>query len=156
MYVGPILFNSLIQLIRKASFSYIFSQTGCYLINHMSSSVLHDQIPHFVLLPNQPLFCLPPYVFGCVYFVHILTLEQDKLSTKAAKCVFVGYSRLLRGYRCYSLDINCYFISADVTFFEDSSSSTMRPPVSDVLSILLVLPSPDFPSLPTNVVTRPL
>ena len=30
----------------------------------MSFFVLHDQIPHFVLLPNQPLFCLPPTIIG--------------------------------------------------------------------------------------------
>ena len=119
---------------------------ACYLINRMSSSVLHDQIPHSVLLPNQHLFCLPPHVFGCVCFVHILTLEQDKLSVKAMKCVFLGYSRLQRGYRCYSPDINRYFISVDVTFFENSSffSSIARPPFLDVLSIPLVLT--DFPS----------
>ena len=46
---------------------------ACYLINRMPSSVLHDQIPHFILLPTQPLFYLPPRVFGCVCFVHILT-----------------------------------------------------------------------------------
>ena len=39
----------------------------CYLINRMPSSVLHDQISHFVLLLNQPLFCLPPRVFGCLF-----------------------------------------------------------------------------------------
>ena len=130
----------------------------CYLINRISSSVLHDQIAHFVLLPNQPLFCLPPRVFGCVCFVHILPPEQDKLSAKVTKCVFLGYSRLQKGYRCYSPDINCYFITVDVTFFEDSSffSSAACPPVSDVLSIPLVLPSPDFHSPPTNAVTRPL
>ena len=32
----------------------------------------------------------------------------------------------------------------------------MRPPVLDVLSIPLVSPSPNFPSLPTDGVTRPL
>ena len=130
---------------------------ACHLINRMSSSVLHDQIPHLVLLPNQPLFCLPPRVFGCVCFVHILTPRQDKLSAKTMKCVFLGYSYIQRGYRCYSPDINHYFISADVTFFEDSSFSfAMCPPVPNVLSIPLVLPSPDFPSPPANVVTRPL
>ena len=61
----------------------------CYLINRMPSSVLHDQIPHSILLPTQPLFYLPPRVFGCVCFVHILTLGQDKLSVKATKC-FLG------------------------------------------------------------------
>ena len=124
----------------------------------MSSSVLYDQIPHSVLLPNQPLFCLSPRVFGCVCFVHILTPGQDKLSAKAKKCVFLGYSRLQRSYRCYSPNINRYFISVDVTFFEDFSffSSTTPPPVPNVLFIPLVLPSPDFPSPPTDAVTRPL
>ena len=124
----------------------------------MSSSVLHDQIPHSVLLPNQPLFCLPHRVFGCACFVHILTHVQDKLSAKATKCVFLGYSHLQRGYRCYSPDINRYFISVDVTFFEDSSffSFAARPPVSDVLSISLVLPSLDFPSPPIDAMTQPL
>ena len=64
---------------------------ACYLINRMPSSVLHDQIPHSILLPTQTLFYLPR-VFGCVCFVHILTPGQDKLS--ATKCVFLGYSRL--------------------------------------------------------------
>ena len=113
----------------------------------MPSSVLHDQIPCFVLLPNQPLFCLPPLVFGYVGFVHILTPGQDKLSAKAMKRVFLSYSRLQRGYHCYSPDINRYFIFADITFFEESSffSSAARPPVPDVISVPLVLPSPDFP-----------
>ena len=72
--------------------------------------------------------------------------------------VFLGYSRLQRGYRCYSPDINHYFIFANITFFENSSffSSTAHPLVLDVLSIPLVLPSPDFPSPPMDVVTRPL
>ena len=131
---------------------------ACYLINCMPSSVLHDQIPHSILLPTQPLFYLPPRVFVCVCYVHILTPGQDKLSAKATKCVFLGYSRLQRGYRCYSSNTNHYFISADVTFFEDSSffSSVARPSALDVLSIPLVLPSLDFPSPPTDVVTRPL
>ena len=105
--------------------------SACYLINHMPSSVLHNQISHSVLLPKQPLFCLPPRV--C--FVHILTPGKDKFLAKATKCVFLGYSRLQSSYRCYSPDIDCYFISVDVTFFENSSffSSVARPLVLDVL-----------------------
>ena len=124
----------------------------------MPSFVLHDQIPHSILLPTQPLFYLPPRVFGCVCFAHILIPGQEKLSTKATKCVFLDYSRLERGYRCYSPDTNRYCISADATFFEDSSffSFAACSYVPDVLSIPLVLPSPDFPSPPIDVVTRPL
>ena len=66
---------------------------ACYLINRMPSSVLHDQIPHSILLPTQPLFYLPR-VFGCVCFVHILTSGQDKLSVKATKCLLGLFSPL--------------------------------------------------------------
>ena len=79
------------------------------------------KIPHSIIFPNQPPFCLPPRVFGRVCFVHIPTLGQDKLSAKATKCVFLGYSRLQRGYRGYSLDTHQYFAYVDVTFFENSS-----------------------------------
>ncbi|RVW92474.1 hypothetical protein CK203_042673 [Vitis vinifera] len=37
-------------------------------------------IPHSLLFPDQPLYFLPPRVFGCTCFVHILTPRQDKLS----------------------------------------------------------------------------
>ena len=65
---------------------------ACYLINRMSSSILHNQIPHSIIFPNQPLLCLPPRIFGWVCLVHIRTPRQDKLSAKATKCVFLGYS----------------------------------------------------------------
>ena len=101
----------------------------CYLINRMPSSVLHDQIPHSIFFPNQPLLCLPLRVFDCVCFVHILTPGQDKLLVKATKCGFLGYSQLQRGHRCYFPDTHRYFVSTDVTFFENSSMfPTIHPP----------------------------
>ncbi|RVW44162.1 hypothetical protein CK203_089420 [Vitis vinifera] len=60
----------------------------------------------------------------------LLLHSHDKLSAKATKCIFLGCSRLQKGYRCYSPDIHRYFLSADVTFFEDSpffSSSESLP-----------------------------
>ncbi|RVW51876.1 Retrovirus-related Pol polyprotein from transposon TNT 1-94 [Vitis vinifera] len=125
--------------------------TACYLINRMPSSVLHDQIPHSLLFPDQPLYFLPPRVFGCTCFVHILTPGQDKLSAKAMKCLFLGYSRLQKGYRCYSLETHRYFISADVTFFEDSpffSTTSESLPVSEVLPIPIVSPPDAMPPRP--------
>ena len=122
----------------------------------MPSFVLYDQIPHSIFFLNQPLFCLPPRVFGCVYFVHILTLRQDKLLAKATKCIFLGYSRIQRGYRCYSPDTHRYFVSADVTFFENSSMfPTTSPPSPCVLSIPLLFLVPDTSSTPPTIL-RPL
>ena len=115
--------------------------------------MLHDQIPHSLLFPDQPLYFLPPHVFGCTCFVHILTPGQDKLSAKATKCIFLGYSRLQKGYRCYSLQTHRYFLSVDVTFFEDSPffSSFESLPVTEVLPLPIISP-PKF----DDVSSRPL
>ena len=123
----------------------------------MSSSVLHDEIPYSILFPNQPLFCLPPCVFGCACFDHILTPGQDKLSTKATKCIFLGYSRLQRGYRCYSPDTHQYFVSVDVTFFENSSMFRItRSPNSDVISLPLLYPGSNTSLVPPLTPHQPL
>ena len=122
--------------------------TACYLINRMPSSVLHDQIPHSLLFPDQPLYFLPPRVFGCTCFVHILTPGQDKLSGRATKCIFLGYSRLHKGYRCYSSETHRYFLSADVTFFEEFL------PVSEVLPLPIITPPDTVPSRPLQIYHR--
>ena len=126
--------------------------TTCYFINRMLSYVLHDQIPHSLLFPDQPLYFLPPRVFGCTCFVHILTPGKDKLSAKATKCIFLGYSRLQKGYRCYSPQTHRYFLSADVTFFEDSPffSFFESLPVTEVLPLPIISP-PIFDDVPSSL-----
>ena len=126
---------------------------ACYLINRMPSSLLHAQIPHSLLFPDQPLYFLPPHVFGCTHFVHILTPGQEKLSAKATKCIFLGYSRLQKCYRCYSHHTHRYFLSANVTFFEDSPFFSS----SKSLLVTEVLPLPIISSLIfDDVSSRPL
>nr|GEY97948.1 cysteine-rich RLK (receptor-like protein kinase) 8 [Tanacetum cinerariifolium] len=53
---------------------------------------------------------------------HLLEDTQPnitKLDPKSLKCVFLGYSRIQKGYRCYSPQLHRYFVSRDVTFHED-------------------------------------
>ena len=71
----------------------------------------------------------------------------------ATKCIFLGYSRLQKGYRCYSPQTHRYFLSADVTFFEDSPffSSSESLPIAEVLP-LPIISSPIF----DDVSSRPL
>ncbi|RVW51869.1 Retrovirus-related Pol polyprotein from transposon RE1 [Vitis vinifera] len=135
--------------------------TACYLINRMPSSVLHDQLPHSLLFPDQPLYFLPPRVFGCTCFVHILTPGQDKLSAKAMKCLFLGYSRLQKGYRCYSLETHRYFISADVYHRRPRVVAPLPFPEApaDSLPIPSASPAPALPSpndLPIAVRKAPM
>ena len=43
------------------------------------------------------------------------------LHGKSLKCIFLSYSCLQKGYRCFSPDLKRYLVSADVTFFETTS-----------------------------------
>jgi len=95
--------------------------TVYFLINRIPSSSIKIKIPHSILFPKESLFHVDPRIFGCTCFVHNLSLGLVKLDARAIKCVFLGYSRLQKGYRCYSPVHNCYYISADVTFFEEKS-----------------------------------
>ncbi|XP_058003168.1 uncharacterized protein LOC110656064 isoform X8 [Hevea brasiliensis] len=82
----------------------------------------HSRIsPHSILFPDQDAHQLSQCVFGYICFVHDHTSGKDKLQPKSIKCVFLGYSRLQKGYKCYNPLINKYFVSTDVTFFETSS-----------------------------------
>ncbi|RVW36769.1 Retrovirus-related Pol polyprotein from transposon RE1 [Vitis vinifera] len=113
-----------------------------HLVETARTILLHNSsLPS---LPDQPLYFLPPRVFGCTCFVYILTPGQDKLSAKAMKCLFLGYSRLQKGCRCYSLETHQYFISADVTFFEDSPFFSTT---SESLPVLKSCPFPLSPHL---------
>lgn len=118
--------------------------TACYLINRMPSSVLRHKSPHSILYPDQNQFPLPPRVFGCTSFVQNLTPGKDKLQPKSTKCVFLGYSRLQKGYKCYDSITNRYFISADVTFFE--TSPYFSPNTLNQNAITTALPTPTLPA----------
>ncbi|RVW34442.1 hypothetical protein CK203_081406 [Vitis vinifera] len=99
-------------------------------LGHPSLSKFQKMVPRFSSLSS--LAC-ESYQLG--------KHTRDKLSAKATKCIFLGYSRLQKGYRCYSSKTHRYFLSADVTFFETHRSS---PP----LSLFLFLKSYLFPLSP--------
>ena len=125
---------------------------ACYLINRMPSSVLNNQIPYFVLYPNDVLYSTPLCVFGCTCFVHDLTPGKNKLSAKSLKCIFLGYSRLQKGYRCFSPLLQRYLVPTDITFFETTpffSSTTPDIP----LEVPLVVPAPLVAPTPTPLIT---
>ncbi|XP_062103747.1 uncharacterized protein LOC133814853 [Humulus lupulus] len=94
--------------------------TACFLINRMPSSVLHGEIPYKILFPDRSLFPVNPRIFGSTCFARDVCPNVTKLDPKSLKCVFLGYSRLQKGYRCYCPNLNKYLVSIDVTFMENT------------------------------------
>ena len=60
-----------------------------------------------------------PQVFGCVSYVHSHHLPSDKLSVKALKCVFVGYSNTHEGYKCFHPLTRRVMMAKDIVFDEN-------------------------------------
>ena len=127
--------------------------TDCFLINRMLSSSIENKVPHSILFPNDLLYHVSPRVFGCTCFVHNVSPGLDKLSAKAIKCVFLGYSRLQKGYKCYSPSTKRYYMSAYVTFFEDTPLFLSSMEDSSSVQQVLPLPSCDPLVIPETQTT---
>lgn len=93
----------------------------------MSSLVLNKN--WFLIKFFSPLILCamsPSRYFGSTCFVHNLGPKKDNLDPHTIKFVSFGYSRTLKGYKCYGPSL-CYhfvsaYVSADVTFFKSLSS----------------------------------
>ena len=123
--------------------------TTYFLINRMLSSDLNWVTPYHWLFPNKPLFPIDPKVFGYTCFVRDVCPQVSKLDPKSLKCIFMGYSRVQKGYRCYCPTLRRYFVSTNVAFFETtmfSLSSTVTNPREDddllVYYVSLLVPTP--------------
>ncbi|XP_076949068.1 uncharacterized protein LOC143621587 [Bidens hawaiensis] len=103
-------------------------------------------------------FPLAPKVFGCVAYVHDHRPTVTKLDPRAILCVFLGYSRVQKGYRCYSPSLHRYFTSADVTFHEScpyflEPTTSVSDPFPDLdLPTTIFIPTFPMPSVPDSPV----
>ncbi|RVW93037.1 Retrovirus-related Pol polyprotein from transposon RE1 [Vitis vinifera] len=101
-----------------------------------------SQVLYHLTSPSSPAVCIstdtPLLIHSRLGHRSLSKFQKmDKLSAKATKCIFLGYSRLQKGYHCHSPDTHRYFLSTDVTFFEDSPffSSSESLPISEVLPL---------------------
>ena len=56
-------------------------------------------------------------------FVRDVRPQVSKLDPKSLKCIFMGYSWVQKGYRCYCPTLRRYFVSTDVAFIETTTFS---------------------------------
>ena len=121
----------------------------------MPSSILNWVAPFQTLFPHKSLFPIAPRVFGCTCFVRDAHSHVSKLDPKLLKCIFLGYSRVQKGYKCYCPTLRCYFVSTDVTFFETTPFSLSSPITSqgvndDLLVYTLTSPAPTPAPIPVK------
>ena len=72
---------------------------------------------------------------------------MSKLDPKSLKCIFLGYSRVQNGYKCYCLSLWRYLVFAVVTFLENTPFSpdliyTSQGKADDLLVYTIALPPP--------------
>ena len=94
------------------------ANTSTYLKNRLPHSAVMDQTPYEALTGNKPsILHLQP--FGRECYIHIPKAKRkpgSKLSPKAYKGVFVGYTDTTRHYRIYNLDEKRTMVTGDVFF----------------------------------------
>uniref|UniRef100_A0A5B7C5R0 Retroviral polymerase SH3-like domain-containing protein n=1 Tax=Davidia involucrata TaxID=16924 RepID=A0A5B7C5R0_DAVIN len=88
--------------------------TACHLVNRSSSIAIECKTPQEVWYGSLATYT-NLRVFGCPTYAHV---NEGKLEPKAKKCIFLGYSDGVKGYKLWCTDENSpkYIISKDVTF----------------------------------------
>jgi len=74
--------------------------TAVFLINRLPSPSLGGQTPYDLLFGKKPDYSMLR-TFGCLCFPYLRDYSPHKLSPKSAPCVFLGYSTLHKGFRCF-------------------------------------------------------
>ncbi|CAN0873749.1 Retrovirus-related Pol polyprotein from transposon TNT 1-94 [Linum grandiflorum] len=107
----------LLQTAVPASFWVETVRTVVYLINRQPTPILKNVTPYEILHGRRPDYSRLR-VFGCVCFVLLPKKDRSKLSTKVARCVFVGNSDHHKGYLCYDPVTHRLHIAYHVAFLE--------------------------------------
>ena len=93
---------------------------AAHVINHIPSSVIHNQTPY------EGLFGSPPDYshlrsFGSACFVLLQPHEHNKLEPRSRLCCFLGYGETQKGYRSYDPVSHRFRVSRNVIFWEHRS-----------------------------------
>lgn len=74
-------------------------------------------------MPHQALYGSPPSYthlrsFGCRCYLNLSSMVPHKLAPRSTECIFLGYPKDHKGYRCLDLRSNKIIISRHVVFDE--------------------------------------
>jgi FtsZ-interacting cell division protein YlmF len=91
--------------------------TATYLRNRSPTTALDDVTPYEAWTGEKP-NVEHLKVFGCTAYAHIPKDERKKLDPKARKCIMLGYSSEVKGYRLFNPETQRILYSRDVIFNE--------------------------------------
>jgi hypothetical protein len=138
--------NCMIQS-KGLSLKYWVEAINCanYIVNHTPTKALKNITPEEAwtkIKPDVSHFC----VFGSIAWAHIPDEKRKELQPKSEKCIFVGYSEDVKGYRLLQPHCNEIIIRRDVKFDENILACE---PNSTIVPSLACEPSSTF--VPSSV-----
>lgn len=105
---------------------------------------VHNQTPFTKLFGRSP--DNNNLHFGCLCYPWLRPYAPNKLAPRSKKCVFLGCSKLHKGYHCLDLSSGKMFISRHVVFYEQkfpfATPSDDQPGVPRSPPATIILPSP--------------
>ena len=96
-------------------------------MNRCTTSGVHEITPHEKYYGKKPDLSYVR-IFGSFAYVHIPDKKRQNLDPKSKKCILVGYSLELKGYKCFNPSTRKVRVSRDVVF--DESTSWYAPEMS--------------------------
>lgn len=90
------------------------ASTACYLINRSPSIAIDKKTP-IEVWSGSPADYSELRVFGCTAYAHV---DNGKLEPRAVKCIFMGYSSGVKGYRLWNPATGKTMTSRNVVFNE--------------------------------------
>jgi hypothetical protein len=101
--------------------------TTCYQVNRSPTSALVGKTPMEVWSGKKPSI-RHLHVFGCEAYAHVPMEKRSKLENKAVKCIFIGYSAGVKGYKLWDPVTSKVLYSRNVIFRELTSSPIVLQP----------------------------
>ena len=92
-------------------------ETAIYLINRLPSRISSNQSPFQQVYNRKPDYSFL-HVFGCQCFPYLRPYNRHKLDFRSTPCVFLGYSPIHHGYRCFDPQTERIYIARHVRFNE--------------------------------------
>ena len=91
--------------------------TANHLLNIRPSRTIQHTTPYFRLHGQHPTYT-HLRTFGCLCYPNLYATTTHKLQPRSTRCVFIGYPREHKGYRCFDLSSRRVIVSRHVIFDE--------------------------------------